>query len=160
MINDSCCTKDFTALLDKAGEGERRANTEIQAVLVLESWSSPWVLTSTKPPLATPVPPGAPMSHTRPIALFFGSRVSFHIALFYTRIPHFGQPTVFLYGNWLVSLLISCLQQAAFHTAFLFSSRPRRKWERSGLSARSSFSAVGLQRVGYPEENRTMDKII
>lgn len=71
-----------------------------------------------------------------------------------------GSAWVFLHRTWLVSLLISCLQQAAFHMAFLFSSRPRSKWERSGLSARSSFSAVGLWRVGCPEKNRTMDKII
>lgn len=71
-----------------------------------------------------------------------------------------GSTWVFLHGTWLVSLLISCLQQAAFHMAFLFSSRPRSKGERSRLSARSSFSAVGLWRVGCPEKNRTMDKII
>lgn len=71
-----------------------------------------------------------------------------------------GSAWVFLHGTWLVSLLISCVQQAAFHMAFLFSSRPRRKGERSGLSARSSFSAVSLWRVGCPEKNRTMDKII
>jgi len=37
MASDSPHTKEFTALLDKAGEGERSMNKEIQAVLALES---------------------------------------------------------------------------------------------------------------------------
>lgn len=148
MVSDSPYTKEFTDLADKA-EGERRANREIQTVLVLESCSSPECSQALK-------------KHQRHEADCSALQKLSHSTLHnFILIFHIlGNAQGFLHGNWLVSLPISCLQQAGFHMAFLFSSKPRRKWERSGLSARSSFSAVGLWRVGYPEKNRTMDKII